>query len=149
MDRADTLSYEEMQLTPDDFQAQATLWGGQTLPYHHSEHLGTTDRGVTLMRKTYQNILDGKVPEAFPKPATEEPDGPKARINYSFDSVVNVKALTDKDADFEMIGKLGKDMADAAIEVAESTDDQAERDQKTKAAIKAVEAAYQAKYQSV
>jgi phenylpropionate dioxygenase-like ring-hydroxylating dioxygenase large terminal subunit len=149
VDRADTLSYKEMQLTPDDFQVQGSLWGGQTLPYHHSEHLGTTDRGVTLMRKTYQNILDGKVPEAFPKPAIEEPDGPKARINYSFDSVVNVKALTDKDADFEMIGKLGKDMADAAIEVAESTDDQAERDQKTKAAIKAVEAAYQAKYQSV
>ena len=98
------------------------------------------------MRKTFRNILDGKVPEAFPKPATEEPDGPKARINYSFDSLVSVKELPDKEADFEMIGKLGKDMAAAAMEVAESTDDQAERDQRTKAAIKAVEAAYQEKH---
>lgn len=146
VDRADTLSYEEMQRTPDDFQAQGTLWGGQTLPFHKSEHLGSTDRGVTLMRKTFRNILDGKVPEAFPKPASEEPDGPKARIIYSFDSLVRVKELPDKEADFEMIGKLGRDMAVAAIEVAESTDDQAERDQRTKAAIKEVEAAYQAKH---
>jgi len=37
-------------------------------------------------------------------------------------------------------------MAQAAIDVAESTDDQGMRDQKTKAAIKEVEAAYQAKH---
>ena len=146
VDRADTLSYEEMQRTPDDFQAQGTLWGGQTLPFHKSEHLGSSDRGVTLMRKTYRNILEGKVPEAFPKPATEEPDGPKARVIYSFDSLVNVNELPDKKADFEMIGALGKDMADVAVEIAERTDDQTERDRLTKAAIKKVEAAYQAKY---
>ncbi|MCZ6895472.1 MAG: hypothetical protein O7H40_15680 [Gammaproteobacteria bacterium] len=145
VDRADTLSYEEMQRTPDDFQAQATLWGGQTLPFHKSEHLGSTDRGVTLMRKTFRNILDGKVPEAFPKPASEEPDGPKSRINYSFDSLVSVKALPDKEADFKMIGELGRDMAVAAMDVAESTNDQAERNQSTIAAIKEVEATYRAK----
>lgn len=82
-----------------------------------------------LMRKTFRNILDGKVPEAFPKPATEEPDGPNTRINYSFDSLVRVKALQDGQADFKILG-LGQDMAKAAIEVAESTDDQGLRDQK-------------------
>ncbi|MBT6858903.1 MAG: Rieske 2Fe-2S domain-containing protein [Rhodospirillaceae bacterium] len=147
VDRSDTLSHEEMQRTPDDFQAQGTLWGGQTLPFHGAEHLGTSDRGVTLMRKTFRNILDGKVPEAFPKPATEEPDGARPRLNYSFDALVNVKALADEKADFDMIGALGRDMADAAMEVAQSTDDQGLRDQNTKAAIKAVEAAYQAKHQ--
>lgn len=146
VDRADTLSYEEMQREPDDFQAQGSLWGGQTLPFHKSEHLGSTDMGVALLRRTFRKILDGKVPEAFPKPATEEPGGPKVRNIYSFDALMRVKALPDKEADFEMIGELGRDMADAAIEVAESTDDQAERDQRTKAVIKEVEATYQAKY---
>jgi hypothetical protein len=122
------------------------LWGGQTLPLHGAEHLGSTDRGVTLMRKTYRNILDGKILEAFPKPATEEPDGPKLRSNYSFDALVNVKALADGQADFKMIGELGAAMAQAAIDAAQSTDDQGLRDQKTKAAIKALEAAYQAKH---
>jgi len=55
--------------------------------------------------------------------------------------------LADEKADFDMIGALGRDMADAAMEVAQSTDDQGLRDQNTKAAIKAVEAAYQAKHQ--
>ena len=109
------------------------------------DHLGSTDRGLTLMRKTFKNILDGKVPEAFPKPASEEPDGPKARVNYSFDALVNVKELPDPDADFEMVGRLGREMANVAMEVADSTQDQGLRDAKTKAAIKAVEAAYQAK----
>ena len=140
------LSQEEIQKTPDDFQAQGTLWGGQTLPYHGKEHMGTSDVGVALMRKTFRDILDGKIPEAFPKPASEEPDGPTVRKIYSFDSLVNVPELPDKDADFEMIGKLARDMADAAIAVAESTDDQGERDEKTKEAIKAVEAAYREKH---
>lgn len=145
VDRADTISHEEMQRTPDDFQAQGTLWGGQTLPFHKSEHLCRSDLGVTMLRRTFRNILDGKVPEALPKPATEEPDGAKVRNIYSFDALVRVKALADKQADFKMIGALGRDMADAAIEVAESTDDQAMRDQRTKAVIKELEAAYQAK----
>ena len=97
------------------------------------------------MRKTYRSILDGKVPEAFPKPAAEEPGGPKPRANNSFDALVNVKALADDQADFKMIGELGAYMAQAAIDAADSTDDLGMRDQQTKAAIKAVEAAYQAK----
>ena len=92
------------------------------------------------------NLWASVIPEAFPKPATEETGGPKVRNIYSFDALMRVKALPDKEADFEMIGELGTDMADAAIEVAESTDDQAERDQRTKAVIKEVEAIYQAKY---
>ena len=59
---------------------------------------------------------------------------------------MNVKALADGQADFKMIGELGAAMAQAAIDAAQSTDDQGLRDQKTKAAIKAVEAAYQAKH---
>ena len=140
------LSQEEIQKTPDDFQAQGTLWGGQTLPYHNKEHMGTSDIGVALMRKTFRNILDGKIPEAFPKPASEEPDGPKVRTIYSFDTLVKVPELPDKDADFQMIGKLAADLAEAAIEIADTVPDQAERDEKTREAFKKVEAAYQAKH---
>ena len=148
VDRADTLSYEEMQRTPDDFQAQGFLWGGHTLPFHKSEHLGTADRGVAMMRKTFRDILDGKLPEAYPKPATEEPDGPRAQKIYSFDSLVSVDALSDNDADFEMIGQIGRKIADAANDVAESTDDEVERDRLTTAAIKEIEATYPGKYLS-
>ena len=146
VDRADALSYEEMQRTPDDFQAQGFLWGGQTLPFHKSEHLGRVDVGVALQRRTFRNILDGKVPEAYPKPASEEPDGPKARNIYSFDALLSVKALPDKQADFNMLGEIAREVADAAIDVAESTNDQADRDRRTKAVIKELEASYQANH---
>ena len=145
VDRAGTHSYEDMQRTPDDFQAQGRLWGGGTLPFHKSEHLGLTDRGVALMRHTFRDILDGKVPEARPTPASEEPDGPKTRNIYSFDSLVQVKQLADDAADWDMIGELGREMTDAVIEIAESTDDQAERDRLSRTRMAEIEAAYQAR----
>ena len=145
VNRDDVMSVEDIQRTPDDYQMQGTLWGGQTLPAHKSEHLGASDIGVALMRRTFRSILDGKIPEAWPKPASEEPDGPKTRNIYSFDALVNVKELADPKADWKMMSELGKEMTEAMIEIADSVDDQAERDRQARARLMEIEAAYQAK----
>ena len=144
VNRDDQLSFEEIQRTPDDYQMQGTLWGGTTLPVHQNEHLGTSDIGVALMRQTFRNILDGTVPEAWPTPAREEPEGPKTRNIYSFDALVKVKELPQTDADRKMMGEMGNDMTQAVIDIADRTNDQSERDQLTRERLKEIEARYQA-----
>jgi len=144
VNRDDQLSFAEIQRTPDDYQMQGTLWGGTTLPVHKSEHLGTSDIGVALMRQTFRNILDGTVPEAWPTPAREEPEGPKTRNIYSFDALVKIKELSETEADRKMMGELGKDMTQAVMEIADRTNDQSKRDQLTRARLKEIEARYQA-----
>ena len=144
--RDNQLSFEEIQRSPDDYQMQGTLWGGATLPLHKKEHLGTSDIGVALMRRTFRNILDGSVPEAWPTPASEEPEGPKTRNIYSFDAMVRVREQADWDADRKMMGRLGKELTEAVIEIAENTSDQPERDRVTRERFKEIEKNYQASY---
>ena len=142
MKRPET-DHAEIQREPDDYQAQGTQWGGATL--HKAEHLGGTDVGIALLRRTYRNILDGKMPEAWPKPASEEPDGPKTRNIYSFDTLARIKRLPDNQADRKMMAELGKEMTETVMEIADSLDDQAERDKRVRARFAEIEAAYQAK----
>lgn len=136
--------YEETQRAPDDWQAQGSQWGG--VGRHGIEHLGWTDGGVALFRRTYKNILDGKLPGVYPKPASEEPDGPKTRNVYSCDSLIQVREQPDWESDRKMMAALGKDMTDTVMELAESIDDQAERDKQLRARFKEIEAEYQARY---
>ena len=144
--RDNQLSFEEIQRSPDDYQMQGTLWGGATLPLHKKEHLGTSDIGVALMRRTFRNILDGSVPEAWPTPASEEPEGPKTRNIYSFDAMVRVREQANWDTDRKMMGRLGKELTEAVIEIAENTSDQTERDRVTRERFKEIEKNYQASY---
>jgi len=140
------IDYEEIQRAPDDWQAQGSQYGG--IAVHQRDHLGSTDGGVAMMRRGLRNILDGNAPAAWPKPASEEPDGPKIRNVYAFDSLLQIKELPDSDADWEMMADLGKELTAAVIEIGDSLDDQAERDRQTRARTKEIELEYQARYKT-
>ena len=137
-------AYEEIQRTPDDWQAQGSQYGG--IAVHERDHLGTTDGGVAKMRQCLRNILNGNAPEAWPKPASEEPDGPKTRNVFAFDALLQIKKRHEPQADREMMAELGKELTAVVIEIADDVDDQAERDRQTRARFKEIEASYRAKY---
>ena len=140
------IDYEEIQRAPDDWQAQGSQYGG--IAVHQRDHLGATDSGVAMMRRGLKNILDGNAPAAWPKPASEEPDGPKTRNVYAFDSLLQIKQLPDPDADWEMMADLGKELTAAVIEIGDSLDDQAERDRQTRARTKEIESQYRARHKT-
>jgi len=137
-------AYEHIQRAPDDWQAQGSQYGG--IAVHERDHLGSTDGGVAMMRQGLRNILDGNAPAAWPKPAQEEPEGSKIRNVYAFDSLLQIPQLSDPDADWNMMGDLGKQLTAAVIEIADAQFDQAERDKQTRLKTKAIEAEFLARY---
>ena len=135
--------YEATQRYPGDWEAQGSQWGGTTR--HAIEHLGSTDGGVALTRQALRNILDGKAPAAWPKPASGETDGSMARNIYSFDSVLKISRLPDPEADRNMMGELGEEMTDIVIDAVDRLPVQA-RKEHIVSRFKEIEAAYRAKY---
>ena len=140
------VDYKEIQRAPDDWQAQGSQYGG--IAVHQRDHLGATDVGVAMMRRGLKNILDGNAPAAWLAPASEEPDGPKTRNVYAFDSLLKIKQLPDPDGDWEMMAELGRELTAAVIEIADSLDDQAERDRQTRARTQDIESEYRSRYKT-
>lgn len=99
-----------------------------------------------MMRQGLRNILDGNAPAAWPKPVCEEPDGPRIRNVYAFDSLLQIQQLADPEADWNMMAELGKELTAAIIAIADSVDDQVVRNEQTRERTKAIEAEYRAKY---
>ena len=133
--------YEETQRTPDDWQAQGSQWGG--VARHQIEHLGSTDIGIAQTRRLLKNILDGKLPEAWPKPASEEPDGPETQNVYSFDSILRVPRHPDREKDRQRLAELAEEMTEIVIDTADRLKGR-ERQDHVVSRFKEIETKYQA-----
>jgi len=77
--------YEERQRIPGDFDAQTSQ---RPIAIHALEHLGTTDRGVSMLRRVVRNGIRAVATGREPNPVRGEAQGPIS--TYCQDSVVRV-----------------------------------------------------------
>ena len=97
-------TYEEMQREPGDYEAQI---GQGPIAVHAREHLGTSDRGVAMMRRGIRDgigaVADGK------DPANVWRTG-KLMPTYGGDSALRVPKAADAAADTELLRQSGRDL---------------------------------------
>jgi hypothetical protein len=102
-------TYEEMQREPGDYEAQI---GQGPIAVHAREHLGTSDRGVAMMRK---GIRDGIGAVAEGKdPANVWRTG-KLMPTYGGDTALRVPKAASAAEDSEQLRQAGRDLIDGYI----------------------------------
>src|SRR5271165_6889244 len=106
---ADT--HEESQRRPGDFEAQVSQ---RPVAVHGLEHLGTTDRGITLfrnqIRKGIKTVKAGGEPDALFR------DGVAVIPTYCNDTVVRVTPAATPELDKKLMRDTGRRLALGYIE---------------------------------
>ena len=106
----ETDSYEDSQRRPGDYEAQV---GQRPIAIHGLEHLGTTDRGVTLFRQQIRRgiraVQAGRDPEGLCRDAA-------TRIpTYCNDTVVHVPAAPTPAEDRQLLRTTGRTLAESYL----------------------------------
>ena len=98
--------YDEMQRYPGDYEAQMSQ---RPIAVHAAEHLGTTDRGVTMMRKGLRRrvrmVQQGQDPPEM-EAMSEEIVG-----THGGDSLLRVPEAATSEQDKKLLSKVAIDMA--------------------------------------
>ena len=97
-------TYEEMQREPGDYEAQI---GQGPIAIHAREHLGTSDRGVAMMRRGLREAIEAVAEDRDPPNVRR--DG-KLTPTYAGDSAVRVPRAADSDADAALIRAAGREL---------------------------------------
>lgn len=105
---ADT--YEESQRRPQDFEAQVSQ---RPIAVHGMEHLGTTDRGITMLRGMLRRGIraakEGQDPVGLVREGGVVP-------TYCNDTVVQVPAAATPEADVKLMRETGRRLAEGYIQ---------------------------------
>jgi hypothetical protein len=104
-------SYEESQRRPGDFEAQVSQ---RPVAVHGLEHLGTTDRGITMFRNQMRRGI--KAVRAGGEPAGRFRDGGGIIPTYCNDTVVHAPAATTPELDKKLLRETGRRLAERYIE---------------------------------
>ena len=96
---------EQQQRFPGDYEAQV---GQRPIARHGLEHLGVEDRGVTMMRKGLRRAMRAVQQGEEPKEGKKKPG---IIQSYGGDTMLNVPPAATKEADNELLRKLGRDLA--------------------------------------
>jgi nitrite reductase/ring-hydroxylating ferredoxin subunit len=100
---SDNRPYRERQLLPGDYDSQV---GQRPIPIHALEILGTTDRGVVMVRKLIRQgiraVKDGKDPQGWAR-GTE-----KVIATHSQNTVLHVAPAATEEADRELLRETGR-----------------------------------------
>ena len=103
--------FEEQQRQPGDYEAQTSQ---RPIAVHGLEHLGQTDRGVTLFRRQVrrgiQAVQEGRDPEGLC------PDGDKLMPTFCNDTVVYAPAATTPEEDRKLLLETGRRLAEEYLE---------------------------------
>jgi phenylpropionate dioxygenase-like ring-hydroxylating dioxygenase large terminal subunit len=103
-------SYEESQRRPQDFEAQVSQ---RPIAVHGLEHLGTTDRGITILRNQIRRgiraVKDGKDPMGLFRDGGAIP-------TYCNDTVVRVPPAETPELDRQLLRETGRRLAQGYIE---------------------------------
>ena len=103
-------SYEEMQREPGDWDAQVSQ---RPIAIHALEHLGSTDQGVsTLRRLLRQSVRAERDPLADLKAQCTLPE---AVHTYCYDTVLRIPPRPDTD-DRDFLRRLGRDVVSALMD---------------------------------
>ena len=103
--------YEQMQRIPGDYEAQISQ---RTIAVHALEHLGASDRGVTLLRKGVRRGIRA-VQQGQDPPELEHLSGEMA-ITYGGDTLLRLDKAATPEEDRELIGRKGLDLAKRYVE---------------------------------
>ena len=103
--------YEERQRYPGDYEAQVSQ---RPIARHTLEHLGATDRGVTMMRKMIREGIRAVKCGEDPKGVWREANGPIP--TYGNDTVLRVPAAPSAEADSEVLKKIARQIAERSLE---------------------------------
>jgi hypothetical protein len=107
--------YEERQRIPGDFDAQTSQ---RPIAVHALEHLGATDRGVSMLRRIIRKGIRAVATGAEPDCVRGAPG--KTISTYCQDSVVRVPARADRDDD-TVLRDVGRAMARIVIDESNGT----------------------------
>jgi phenylpropionate dioxygenase-like ring-hydroxylating dioxygenase large terminal subunit len=115
-------SYEASQRQPGDYEAQVSQ---RQIAIHGLEHLGATDRGVTMFR---QHIRRGvRAVQAGRDPAGLWRDAGAVIPTYCNDTIVAVPPAATPEADRQLLRETGRRLAEAYLEQPPLADGGAER----------------------
>src|SRR5882724_2853664 len=103
-------SYEASQRQPGDYEAQV---GQRPIAIHALEHLGATDRGVTMfrqqIRRGIRSVQDGRDPTGLCR------DASTVIPTYSNDTVVRVPPAATPEVDPHLLRETGRRLAEAYL----------------------------------
>jgi len=115
-------SYEASQRQPGDYEAQVSQ---RPMAIHGLEHLGATDRGVTLFRQHIRRgvraVQGGHDPKGLCR------DAGAAIPTYCHDTIVAAPPAATPEADRQLLRETGRRLADAYLKHPPMADGGAER----------------------
>jgi hypothetical protein len=97
--------YEEMQRWPGDYEAQI---GQRTIAVHGMEHLGQSDKGVTMMRKGLRQRM--RMVQQGQDPPELKPLSEKMVVTYAGDTLLRADRAATPDGDKELIKGMALEM---------------------------------------
>ena len=103
--------YEESQRRPGDFEAQVSQ---RPVAVHGLEHLGTTDRGITLFRNQVRRGI--KAVKTGKDPVGVFRDGGAVIPTYCNDTVVRIPPAKTPELDKELLRETGRRLAQGYLE---------------------------------
>ena len=104
-------TYEEMQRYPGDYEAQMSQ---RPIAVHAAEHLGSTDRGVTMMRKGLRRRVR-MVQQGQDPPELEAMSG-ETVATYGGDSLLRVPEAATPNEEKKLLSKVALDMGKRHIQ---------------------------------
>jgi hypothetical protein len=104
--QSDDRPYGERQRHPADYDAQS---GQREIAVHALEHLASTDRGVTMLRKIVRDGIRAVAAGADPKEILREPRAPIATACQ--DRVLRIPPEKDAEADTRLLRETGRKVA--------------------------------------
>ena len=103
--------YEQMQRLPGDYEAQISQ---RPIAVHALEHLGASDRGVTMLRKGVRRGIRA-VQQGQDPPELEHLSG-KLALTYGGDTLLKMDRAATPEEDMELIGRKGLELAKRYVE---------------------------------
>jgi len=104
--QSDDRAYAERQRHPADYDAQS---GQREIAVHALEHLASTDRGVTMLRKIVRDGIRAVAAGRDPKELLREPRRPIATACQ--DRVLRIAPENDAEADKRLLREMGRKVA--------------------------------------
>jgi phenylpropionate dioxygenase-like ring-hydroxylating dioxygenase large terminal subunit len=109
--------YEDRQRVPGDYDAQVSQ---REIAVHALEHLGTTDRGIVMLRRIVrrgiQAVQRGEDPETLSRQ-----EG-KVRLTYSNDTIVRIPGKGGEDKDNQLLLETGRRIMEEFLKAHPLTD---------------------------
>ena len=102
--------YRDRQLLPGDYDAQVSM-GGTAI--HAREHLGATDRGVSLFRRLVHQGIRDVAGGRDPVPEAQRADGPIR--TYAHDTILPTPMHNDPEAELAQLRAIGSAVTDDVI----------------------------------